>query len=356
MKLAPRGKKTLTIPQLELSAMLLGSQFCTNMLAIVQKEFKTVVCLWTDSKIALHWLLSKRKLKQFVQNKVDAINRLFESSFWGHTSTLENPADIVSRGCTAQNLLKSQLRHQGPSWIRKITSWPKWPKPQTTSSVVAASVAEQHIALTPSGICNILDLSPFNSYSHLLASSVYVYRFCFRSGEKGPPTTSELEKVETEWIRTLQQQSYSHVIDFLSSNRNTKRVYAPPIIRQLNLFLDEKGLLRAKGRFDLDSSLILIPQHSRFTDLLVSDYHQRLHHIGVGGTIVTLRQRFWIPSARSVARRLLRKCSTCKCKRVTGRPYLLPSLSALPQVSFRYVISSVFEHRYRFHRSSSRER
>ena len=101
---------------------------------------------------------------------------------------------------------------------------------------------------------------------------------------KGPPTTSELGKVETEWIRALQQQCNSHVIDFLSSNHNTKRVYGPPIIRQLNLFLDEKGLIPAKGRFDLDFSLILLPQHSRFTDftdLLVSDYHQRLHHIGV---------------------------------------------------------------------------
>ena len=88
-------------------------------------------------------------------------------------------------------------------------------------------------------------------------------------------------------------------------------------------------LIRAKGRFDLESSLILLPQHSRFTDLLVLDYHARLRHIGVGGTIVAIRQRFWIPSVRSIARRLLHTCSTCK--QVTGRPYLLPTLSELPQ-------------------------
>ena len=63
--------------------------------------------------------------------------------------------------------------------------------------------------------------------------------------------------------------------------------------------------------------------------MLVLDSHERLHHIGVGGTIVAIRQRFWIPSVRSVARRLLHKCSTCK--RVTGRPYLLPTPSELPQ-------------------------
>ena len=84
-----------------------------------------------------------------------------------------------------------------------------------------------------------------------------------------------------------------------------------------------------KGRFTLDTSLILSPQHSRFLDLLVLDSHEHLHHIGVGGTILTIRQRFWIPSVRSVAHRLLHKCSTCKW--VTGRPYLLPTPSELPQ-------------------------
>ena len=102
------------------------------------------------------------------------------------------------------------------------------------------------------------------------------------------------------------------------------------------MFLDEKGIIRTKGRFDLDSSLILLPQHSRFTDLLILDYHQQLHHIGVGGTIVALRKRFWVPSARSVTRNLLRKC--LKCKRVTGRHYPLPMSAELP--TFRVDTSS----------------
>ena len=54
-KLSPRGKKTLTIPQLELSAMQLGSQFCANLLAIVKQDFPAIhIRLWTDSEIALH--------------------------------------------------------------------------------------------------------------------------------------------------------------------------------------------------------------------------------------------------------------------------------------------------------------
>ena len=87
-KIVSKSKDHLTIPQLELSAMFLGSQYCDTLLNVIKKDFSEVsVFLWTDSEIALFWLASKRKLKQFVQNKVDAINNTFDSSFWGHTPT-----------------------------------------------------------------------------------------------------------------------------------------------------------------------------------------------------------------------------------------------------------------------------
>ena len=175
-KQSPHGKKTLTIPQLELSAMLLGSQLCANLLEIVKKDISTVhVRLWTDSEISLHWLSSHRTLKSFVQNKVEAINRLFDSSFWGHTPSAENPADLVTRGCTAQSLLYSSLWFEDPSWILSATSWPQWPKSPPLSATVAASVTDQQIMPSPPNICTIMDLSRFNHYPRLLATSVYYY-------------------------------------------------------------------------------------------------------------------------------------------------------------------------------------
>ena len=117
-KIISQSKDHLTIPQLELSAMFLGSQYCDTLLNVIKKDFSEVsVFLWTDSEIALFWLASKRKLKQFVQNKVDAINSTFDSSFWGHTPTQDNPADVVSRGCSAVLLKSSALWQYGPNWL-----------------------------------------------------------------------------------------------------------------------------------------------------------------------------------------------------------------------------------------------
>ena len=87
-KIVSHSKGHLTIPQLELSAMFLVSQYCETLLDIIKKDIHDVsVHLWTDSEIALFWLVSKRKLKHDVQNKVD-------SSFWGHTPSQDNPADM----------------------------------------------------------------------------------------------------------------------------------------------------------------------------------------------------------------------------------------------------------------------
>ena len=85
----------------------------------------------------------------------------------------------------------------------------------------------------PSSICNIINLSRFSSYLHLLASSVYVYGFCFCSGVKGILTTSEFKELETEWIRAVQQKLFPRILDhlsYVSSRHNANRANAPPII------------------------------------------------------------------------------------------------------------------------------
>ena len=145
--------------------MLLRSQLSGNLLEIVKKDFATVhVRLWTDSEISLHWLSSYRTLKLFVQNKVEGINHFFDS-LWGHTLSAENPADLVTCGCTAQSLLHSSLWFKGPPWILTATSWPQWPKSPSPFATVAASVADQQIVLLPPNMCTIMDLSCFSLQS-----------------------------------------------------------------------------------------------------------------------------------------------------------------------------------------------
>ena len=148
--------------------------------------------------------------------------------------------------------------------------------------------------------------------------------------------TSEVEAVERAWIKSEQLFRYPDIISHFSSNNIRQKSSAPPLARQLNLFLDDDGLIRSKGRFMLKSSLILLPRHSRLTNLIILDCHHRQHYVGVGGTIVALHNWFWVPSAFAETHRLLVKCVTCK--KVTGRHYALLMPPELPQ--FRYDAST----------------
>ena len=73
---------------------------------------------------------------------------------------------------------------------------------------------------------------------------------------------------------------------------------------------------------------ILIAKKSQFTTLLVRSVHERQLHAGVRDTVVALRKRFWLPSARSEIARVLKHC--VKCRYQIGGAYKLPHSPPLP--------------------------
>ena len=56
--------------------------------------------------------------KTFVRNRVAKIQTIVPSDRWGHVKGKNNPADLPSRGVTADVLLDSSLWWRGPEWLR----------------------------------------------------------------------------------------------------------------------------------------------------------------------------------------------------------------------------------------------
>ncbi|GFX78363.1 integrase catalytic domain-containing protein [Trichonephila clavipes] len=97
---------------------------------VFDKEFqnapvKTLGMLWdpkvdcltykTDSTIALAWIKTEpHKLKTFVSNRVAEIQALSKDYHWKHVSSKNNPADLISRGCNVDELLKNEMWFSGP--------------------------------------------------------------------------------------------------------------------------------------------------------------------------------------------------------------------------------------------------
>lgn len=117
--------KGATIPKLELSACYLMAQ----LLSTVRKTHNVDIddChLWSDSMIALHWIGKQPvSLDVFVGNRVAEIQSLTQNTVWRHVDTKSNPADLVSRGVNATQLVKNHLWWHGPSWlVRRKEEWP----------------------------------------------------------------------------------------------------------------------------------------------------------------------------------------------------------------------------------------
>lgn len=99
--------KTITIPRLELCAIELGSKLLAKIKSISMLA-NAPVFVWTDSEIALYWIRkSSGELKTFVANRVSRILKSIVAEQSRHVRSEENPADLLSRGIKAENLINN---------------------------------------------------------------------------------------------------------------------------------------------------------------------------------------------------------------------------------------------------------
>ncbi|UYV61278.1 hypothetical protein LAZ67_1004219 [Cordylochernes scorpioides] len=116
--------KKLTIPRLELLACLIGARLTANV--IQDLEFEEIPRFyWTDSTNALCWIQREDNWAAFVMNRVKEIHNLSPPESWRHIPGRLNPADLPSRGCSAESLKETRW-WEGPAWLK--VSQEEWPK------------------------------------------------------------------------------------------------------------------------------------------------------------------------------------------------------------------------------------
>ena len=179
---------------------------------------------------------------------------------------------------------------------------------------------------TPFGI----NIARFSSMTRLLRVTVLVQKFIskLKKHRIGLIEASEIESAESRWIRYIQNKHFGDIFESIRSNRTNN------LKNQLDLYLDEHGLLRCGGRLenaDISEAArhpLLLPKNDKFTDLIIESYHKKAMHVGVAQTLGLLRHRYWIPHGRTAVRKILRSCATCR--RHEGGPYKMPSMPPLP--------------------------
>ncbi|XP_018367479.1 PREDICTED: uncharacterized protein LOC108763994 [Trachymyrmex cornetzi] len=337
--------KAISLPRLELSAALLLANLLNKVRASITIT-DSQIFLWSDSTIVLNWIASpSRRWSIFVSNRVGQIQNLTEPSDWRHVKSVDNPADILSRGLDPQKLVESSMWWHGPPFLRLDEE--HWPDsgfvhsieglPEQKRSVTAILIVDHSV------INELLTRhSNLNKACRILA---YCLRFLKRYRPKEYTTFVSHQEISTAlqiMCKLTQNQAFpqehkalrkGHALDTSSS------------ILSLAPFISEDGLIRVGGRL-VNSDLsfdachpILLPRDHALTRHIIELEHRRNAHAGAQATMAAVRQRFWPISLRSITRKVVRNCVTCFKAKPVHSEAIMGSLPA-----GRVTVSRPFAH------------
>ena len=223
---------------------------------------------------------------------------------WRHVPTKHNPADLASRGGPTSS---AKLWWEGPDWLSHHEQWPQNILSQPSeASETEAKVSKEIVA------CAVEQKDAFDEVlarfclSKALRVCAWVSRFTRNSRRaqsqriSGPLTTEELNIQKNFWIKRA-QKTHGREKDTL----------------ELNLKEDEEGILRCHGRVQ-GHYPVYIPDDHLYASKMVEDAHKRTLHGGVGMTMTLLREKYWIPRLRRLARRIVKSCHGCRRFRATA--------------------------------------
>ncbi|XP_047987210.1 uncharacterized protein LOC125227062 [Leguminivora glycinivorella] len=335
--------KPVSIPRLELCGALLAAQLSVSVTGALRCQISRHV-YWTDSSVVLSWLnTSSNKLKTFVANRVSEIGELTDVTAWRHVPTLENPADLLSRGVEPNRIASCSAWWQGPTFLQG--SEESWPSLNSTPKQDPQELPELKVN-TVTITEPFIPFSNFSKLRRLQRAFAFVYRFinnCRDPNNKlsGPLQVSELNKSFDALVKFSQNESFGNDIKLLENKQTLNR---RSNILSLDPFLDTQGILRVGGRlagasvytFDKRHPIILHANH-HFTKLLFQQEHQLLFHAPPQLLLGAIKDRIWPIGGRNLARRTYHICFICRRfrgKTLTNKMGNLPAERVTPDYPF----------------------
>ncbi|XP_065192575.1 uncharacterized protein LOC135823654 [Sycon ciliatum] len=369
-KARPAPIKRRTIPQLELQGAVLGArlgQYVSGAVGVGTDD----VNYWTDSMNVLYWVRSlSRKFKVDVGNRISEIQRLSRPAQWQHVPGKENPADLPTRGLSAQQLVERGTWWSGPrflsfgadQWPKKMIAVPSVLPCMQVSKVATAMVSLHAVECHPAE--TRLDPGNYSAWPHLLRVTAWCRRFihCLKSARAGEQaytstgeapvvevnlgsqcsslnvpelSAAEVDSAEQYWVARSQRDQYPDVYHTLMSGKELPS--SSPLVK-LRPFLDssaEVPVLRVGGRLRTAHHLasefrcpLILPQKHRVTELIIAEEDRQCSHsIGTNHLLSKLADKFWIVKGRQTVKRYRQAC--VGCKRLWNKPYS-PAMGPLP--------------------------
>ena len=336
-KMAPL--KELSIPCLELMAVVLAFKCMPSILASFEDiKFKFLNFI-VDAQVVLSWLLTndpkcksklvKNRLKDIELAKNELSTKYKLPVYFRYTDTISNPADLLTKSISFKKFKDiKQFWENGPSFLSNDFS--KWPKHQLLS-ISPECKTFVHCNVVSSGNNDVLDIKRFSHFNKLIKVTTYLFKFRYYKVANADPTKCAM----IYWIKRMQIACFSKEIDFLKLKNSSEHV--PTLVKDLDLFLDDNEIVRSHGRiskslhfsYDVCNPILLGKIH-HLTRLIILNAHSQVKHLGVQTTLNFIRnQGFWIPKARQAVKNVLSSCFICR--KYNALCYNYPKLTNLPK-------------------------
>jgi len=198
-----------------------------------------------------------------VSHRVGEIHNYSSADQWNHVKSQDNPADLISRGCTP-NQLKNNILWWGPAWLKKEKS--EWIENTLNRDDLRK---EDDLEKRKNTIVTLVQteetnlITKYSSLTKLLRITAYVLRWKHRvvEGDKNitiqdityePNVVAIISVNELEYARTRIHQivQSEHFASEIKCLKNGEGVSNKSKLYLLNPFLDQDGIIRVGGRLN----------------------------------------------------------------------------------------------------------
>ena len=376
-----RSIKEDTIPRWELLGMLMGAQIANFVTKDIDILSNKKIYIWGDSKVALSWCSSEDLKDNFVIRRVIDIRKLVPNAELRYVDTSNNPADILTRNITGQELLDSKI-WWGPDWLKHKE---KWPKKDTEYSLQTMSnddiqmnfnTKTKKLSKIPIPTFQTMSLF-FNRFSFYKAIKAMRWAFRWRNGhvkksrennilknlvEKHGyyefPTNGELIVIENEetgntthqlpWdyeeklyvideaFKIMQRECYYQEYETLKSGKVVKFGRC----KSWGLTLDDNGVIRCGSNRILEtiegtrSELPkLVHGNHPMIESFVRNYHEKYNCCAYNDLVNKIKPILHGINLNLCIKNVIKACN--KCMVVRAVPYSYPGQKALPLTRLR---------------------
>jgi len=241
------------VPRLELQAATIAVRAHAMILKEIDLNI-SLIFFWTDSKITLQYINNEfRRFKTYVANRVSEIRDMSKPSQWRHCPGSLNPADGVSRGLSAHQLLSSERWFSGPAFLSEPEEeWPQADFGELPEDDLEVKNEKAIFTLTALGKFYEL-LVRYSSWTVLQKKVAWLLKFkAYLQHRRDNSmddsvkylTTEDLERATSAIVKLVQNEVYQEEIGELKKRGNVKS--SNEIVRLRPVLVN--GILRVGGR------------------------------------------------------------------------------------------------------------